>query len=68
MGLTVPALPCMPYSMDLAVLKLAVPRITADLRPSSSQLLRIVDVYGVLIAGCLITMGTLGTASVADGC
>jgi DHA2 family multidrug resistance protein-like MFS transporter len=59
-GLAVIALPCMLYSMDLTVLNLAVPHISADLKPSSSQLLWIVDIYGFLIAGSLITMGTLG--------
>jgi DHA2 family multidrug resistance protein-like MFS transporter len=46
--------------MDLTVLNLAVPRLSADLRPSSVQLLWIVDIYGFLLAGSLITMGTLG--------
>jgi DHA2 family multidrug resistance protein-like MFS transporter len=59
-GLAVIALPCLLYSMDLTVLNLAVPHLTADLRPSSSQLLWIVDIYGFVIAGALITMGTLG--------
>jgi DHA2 family multidrug resistance protein-like MFS transporter len=59
-GLAVIALPCLLYSMDLTVLNLAVPRLSADLKPSSSQLLWIVDIYGFLIAGSLITMGTLG--------
>jgi DHA2 family multidrug resistance protein-like MFS transporter len=59
-GLVVIALPCMLYSMDLTVLNLAVPRLSADLRPSSVQLLWIVDIYGFLLAGSLITMGTLG--------
>jgi DHA2 family multidrug resistance protein-like MFS transporter len=59
-GLAVIALPCLLYSMDLTVLNLAVPHISADLKPSSSQLLWIVDIYGFLIAGSLITMGTLG--------
>jgi DHA2 family multidrug resistance protein-like MFS transporter len=59
-GLAVIALPCMLYSMDLTVLYLAVPHLTADLRPSSSQLLWITDIYGFLVAGFLITMGTLG--------
>src|SRR5262249_11421901 len=31
-----------------------------DLQPSSAQLLWIVDIYGFLVAGSLITMGTLG--------
>jgi MFS transporter, DHA2 family, multidrug resistance protein len=59
-GLAVIALPCLLYAMDLTVLTLAVPSISADLRPSSTELLWIVDVYGFLVAGFLITMGTLG--------
>src|SRR5260221_9022132 len=46
--------------MDLTVLNLAVPQLSADLKPTSSQLLWIVDIYGFMIAGSLITMGTLG--------
>jgi len=48
------------YSMDLTVLNLAVPAISADLQPSSTQLLWILDIYGFLVASSLITMGTLG--------
>ena len=59
-GLAVLALPCLLYSMDLTVLNLAVPHLAADLKPTSSQLLWIVDIYGFLVAGSLITMGTLG--------
>jgi DHA2 family multidrug resistance protein-like MFS transporter len=59
-GLGVIALPCLLYSMDLTVLHLAVPRLTADLQPSSTQLLWIIDIYGFLVAGCLIAAGTLG--------
>ena len=59
-GLAVIALPCLLYSMDLTVLNLAVPQLSADLKPSSAQLLWIVDIYGFMVAGSLITMGTLG--------
>jgi DHA2 family multidrug resistance protein-like MFS transporter len=59
-GLAVIALPCLLYSMDLTVLYLAVPSLTADLEPSSTQLLWITDIYGFFLAGFLITMGTLG--------
>ncbi len=59
-GLGVLLLACLVYAMDLTVLHLAVPRLSADLRPSSAQLLWIIDVYGFLVAGSLITMGTLG--------
>jgi DHA2 family multidrug resistance protein-like MFS transporter len=46
--------------MDLNVLNLAIPHLTVDLSPTSTQLLWIVDIYGFLLAGFLITMGTLG--------
>jgi DHA2 family multidrug resistance protein-like MFS transporter len=59
-GLAVIALPCLLYAMDLTVLNLALPRLSADLRPSSAQLLWIVDIYGFFVAGLLITMGNLG--------
>ncbi|MCI0706425.1 MAG: MFS transporter [Ignavibacteriae bacterium] len=59
-GLAVIALPCLLYSMDLTVLNLAVPSLSKDLKPSSTQLLWIIDIYGFLVAGSLITMGTLG--------
>jgi MFS transporter, DHA2 family, multidrug resistance protein len=59
-GLAVIALPCLLYSMDLTVLHLAVPALTRDLAPTSAQLLWIIDIYGFLVAGSLITAGTLG--------
>lgn len=59
-GLAVIALPCVLYAMDLTVLNLAVPRLSEDLKPTSAQLLWILDIYGFLVAGSLITMGTLG--------
>jgi MFS transporter, DHA2 family, multidrug resistance protein len=60
LGLAMLAMPALLVSMDLTVLHLAVPSLSADLRPSSSQLLWIVDIYGFMIAGFLITMGSLG--------
>jgi MFS transporter, DHA2 family, multidrug resistance protein len=59
-GLWVLTLACLLYVMDLTVLHLAVPAISADLHPSSAQLLWIIDIYGFFVAGSLITMGTLG--------
>ena len=59
-GLAVLTLACLVYAMDLTVLHLAVPSLSADLKPSSAQLLWIVDIYGFVVAGSLITMGTLG--------
>ena len=59
-GLGVLALPTLLVTMDLSVLFLAVPKLTRDLDPSSAQLLWITDIYGFLVAGSLLTMGTLG--------
>jgi DHA2 family multidrug resistance protein-like MFS transporter len=59
-GLAVLALPCVLYSLDLTVLNLALPRLSEELAPGSAQLLWIVDIYGFMVAGSLITMGTLG--------
>ncbi|HJU85079.1 MAG TPA: MFS transporter [Nitrososphaeraceae archaeon] len=60
MGLAVLALACILYTMDLTVLHLAVPNISADLQPTSVQLLWIIDIYGFFVAGSLITLGNLG--------
>jgi DHA2 family multidrug resistance protein-like MFS transporter len=46
--------------MDLSVLFLAMPAIVADLDPSAPELLWINDIYGFMVAGLLVTMGTLG--------
>lgn len=59
-GLATLALPTLMIGVDMTVLHLAVPRLSADLEPSSTELLWIVDIYGFLIAGFLLTMGTLG--------
>ncbi|HEX2766083.1 MAG TPA: MFS transporter [Candidatus Limnocylindria bacterium] len=59
-GLGVITLAALVYSMDLTVLNLAIPRISAELQPSSVELLWMIDIYGFLVAGLLITMGTLG--------
>ena len=59
-GLSVLALACLLYVMDLTVLHLAIPSISEDLQPTSSQLLWIIDIYGFMVAGFLVTMGTLG--------
>ncbi|TDX93946.1 MFS transporter [Amycolatopsis arida] len=60
LGLAVLALPTLLLSLDVTVLHLGVPHIGAALRPSAAELLWIVDVYGFMIAGFLVTMGTLG--------
>ncbi|MDR6953034.1 DHA2 family multidrug resistance protein-like MFS transporter [Ancylobacter sp. 3268] len=59
-GLAVIALPCLVYAMDLTVLNLAVPQLALHLAPSATQLLWIIDIYGFMVAGLLMLMGTLG--------
>jgi DHA2 family multidrug resistance protein-like MFS transporter len=59
-GLAVLLLPLLLVSMDVSVLYFAVPFISRDLGPSSTQQLWIFDVYGFVLAGLLITMGSLG--------
>ncbi|CAL9596192.1 Multidrug efflux pump LfrA [Nocardiopsis dassonvillei] len=60
LGLAVLALPTILLSLDFTVLHLALPHLAADLAPTSAQQLWILDIYGFMIAGFLITMGTLG--------
>ena len=59
-GLAVLALPTLLLSIDISVLYLALPRLSADLGASSTQQLWILDIYSFMIAGLLVTMGTLG--------
>jgi DHA2 family multidrug resistance protein-like MFS transporter len=59
-GLAVLALPTLLLSLDITVLHLAVPHLAADLAPTGTQLLWILDIYGFMVAGFLITMGVLG--------
>lgn len=46
-------------AIDGTVLSLAVPRLTADLNPSATELLWIGDVYSFVLAGLLVTMGNV---------
>src|SRR4030088_1391869 len=59
-GLATLMLPLLLVSMDVSVLFFAVPFINADLEPSATQQLWIFDIYGFVLAGLLITMGSLG--------
>ena len=60
LGLLVLVLPCAITVMDLTVLNLAIPHLSAALKPSGAELLWIVDMYGFMLAGSLITLGALG--------
>lgn len=53
-------LPLLLVSMDVSVLYFAIPYVSEDLTPSATQQLWILDMYGFVLAGLLITMGALG--------
>ncbi|MGW6026798.1 MFS transporter [Streptomyces sp. NPDC055099] len=53
-------LPLLLVSMDVSILYFAIPYISQDLEPSATQQLWILDMYGFVLAGLLITMGALG--------
>ncbi|TFC55275.1 MULTISPECIES: MFS transporter [unclassified Cryobacterium] len=59
-GLVLLMLPVLLISVDNTVLSFALPAISLDLRPSSTTLLWIVDIYPLVLAGLLVAMGTLG--------
>ena len=59
-GLALLTLPLFVLALDASVLFLAAPHIGADLAPDANQWLWIMDVYGFMIAGFLITMGAVG--------
>jgi DHA2 family multidrug resistance protein-like MFS transporter len=59
-GLAVLAFPALLVSIDVSVMILALPHIGASLGANSAQQLWIMDIYGFLLSGFLITMGTLG--------
>lgn len=59
-GLLILAFPVFIVSIDLFVLLLALPHLVADLGAEANEQLWITDIYGFVLAGFLVTMGTLG--------
>ncbi|MGW3414038.1 MFS transporter [Streptomyces sp. NPDC000888] len=60
LALSVLVLAVLLVAVDATVLGLATPYISEDLKPSGTQLLWIGDVYSFVIAGLLVSMGSLG--------
>jgi len=60
LALAVLFLPTLLVAIDNTVLGFALPAISRALRPEATTLLWIVDAYPLVLAGLLITMGTLG--------
>jgi MFS transporter, DHA2 family, multidrug resistance protein len=59
-ALVVLMLPVLLVSVDNTVLSFALPAIARDLAPSSAEQLWIIDAYPLVLAGLLVTMGSLG--------
>ncbi|WP_336629641.1 MULTISPECIES: MFS transporter [unclassified Microbacterium] len=59
-ALVVLMLPVLLVSVDNTVLSFALPEISTALSPSGVEQLWIIDVYPLVLAGLLVTMGTLG--------
>ncbi len=53
-------LPVLLVSVDNTVLSFALPQIAEALQPSATEQLWIIDVYPLVLAGLLVTMGSLG--------
>ncbi|WP_028620039.1 MFS transporter [Pseudomonas sp. Ant30-3] len=59
-GLCVLMLPVLLVTVDNTVLAFALPKIAEALRPSASQQLWMIDAYSLVLAGLLVSMGSLG--------
>ncbi len=60
LGLGVLMLPVLLVTVDNTVLGFALPKIAEALRPSASQQLWMIDAYSLVLAGLLVSMGSLG--------
>ncbi|MER5620453.1 MFS transporter [Streptosporangium sp. NPDC002544] len=60
LGLVILILPTLLVAIDTTALLLALPQLAADLGATNVQQLWISDSYGFMVAGFVITMGTLG--------
>src|SRR5699024_8615336 len=58
LALVVLMLPVLLVSVDNTVLAFAVPQLSAQLQPTSAQLLWIVDVYPLILAALLVPLGS----------
>ncbi len=60
LALGVIVLPVLLISIDNTVLTFALPQVSVALRPSGEQLMWLVDIYPLMLAGLLIAAGSLG--------
>lgn len=50
----------LPVSIDATVLHVAIPTLSADLALTSTQMLWVIDIYSLIMAGLILPMGALG--------
>src|SRR5699024_7092471 len=67
-GMAVLVLPALLVSMDLSVLFMAAPWISAELAPTATQQLWVMDIYGFVMAGCSSPWAPSATGSGDAGC
>src|SRR5690349_23887859 len=60
LALALLSLPSLLIAIDISVLGVALPRMAADLRPTPTELLWMNDIYGFMVGGTMVTMGTVG--------
>lgn len=60
LALAVIVLPVLLISVDNTVLTFALPQVSVALRPSGEQLMWLVDIYPLMLAGLLIAAGSVG--------
>ncbi|AXT86393.1 MFS transporter [Aeromicrobium sp. A1-2] len=60
LALGVLMLPVLLTSIDNTVLSFALPQVSTALHPTGEQLLWLVDIYPLMLAGLLIAMGSIG--------
>ncbi|MEU6719122.1 MFS transporter [Nonomuraea sp. NPDC046802] len=59
-ALTVLSASLLLVTMDMTILNVALPKISADLKPGAVELLWMVDLYSLVVAGLLVTASALG--------
>src|SRR5215217_4133559 len=60
LALAVLMLPVLLTSIDNTVLSFALPQVSTALHPTGEQMLWLVDIYPLMLAGLLVPMGSLG--------
>lgn len=58
----------LPVVIDMTILHIAVPSLTQALGASATEVLWIIDIYPLLMAGLLVPMGHWRTASATGVC